>query len=439
MNDKSVIRSRNYLNQLKSSFIFKGMAILASFLVIPIMINYLGAEKYGVWSTLLSILSWIVMFDLGIANGLRNKLSEMFAVNEYIKAREYISTTYCAVSFIAIIIYLTFINLSGLVDWSIVFNTSIVQRKTLEVTINICLFFVLVNFILAVVNQVFNALQRTNLVVINQFMSNVLSLFFIFILSQYTASNIQYIAIAYGLSLFIANGIISFWFYKRNVIYKPAIKLVKKERLYQTLSLGSKFFIIQIAVIILFTTDRIVITQLLGPEFVTPYDVVFKLFSIVTIVHGIILAPLWNSYSDAFHRNDYSWMRYMMKKQLLVLSIIVICTFILILIAPKIIQFWIGDIKYLNLNMIFALAAFTLLQVWNNVFAVFLNGISETRVQVKTAILAAIINIPLSIFFVKYLNMGVEGIVLGTILSLSVFSVFGPYESYKKLYKGSHA
>ena len=69
-------------------------------------------------------------------------------------------------------------------------------------------------------------------------------------------------------------------------------------------SLGFQFFIIQIAVIVIFTTDKILITQLFGPEYVASYDVVFKLFSIITIAHGILMAPLWSAYSDAYHRND---------------------------------------------------------------------------------------------------------------------------------------
>ncbi len=438
MSEKSSFRSRNYFKQLKSSFIFKVLAILASFLVIPVMIQYLGHEKYGVWSTLLSILSWIVMFDIGIGNGLRNKLSESIAKNEYIKAREYISTTYAAIACVAILVGFIFAIISEWINWSRVFNTETVSREMLAVIVNVSMFFVLINFVFATVNQILNALQKTNITVFNQFLANLFSLFFVFVLSKNTDGKLEYIAIVFGLSILFSNMLVSFWFYRRNVIYRPAIHLIKKERLFETLSLGSQFFIIQIAVIVLFTTDRLIISQLLGPEYVTPYDVVFKLFSVVTIFHGIIVAPLWNSYSDAYHRNDYTWMQGMMKRQMKILGFILLATMLLMLLIPSIIQIWIGDINNLSLNMIVSLCFFTLFQAWNNIFAMFLNGINETRLQVRTAIIAAIINIPLSILFVKCFGMGVDGIVLGSIVALGIFSVFGPYESYKKLYKVSH-
>jgi len=69
-------RTKNYFLQVRNSFIYKFLAIVLSYLSIPLMIKYLGNVQYGIWSTLLSIMSWISLFDIGIGNGLRNKVSE---------------------------------------------------------------------------------------------------------------------------------------------------------------------------------------------------------------------------------------------------------------------------------------------------------------------------------------------------------------------------
>jgi O-antigen/teichoic acid export membrane protein len=428
-------RSRQYLKQLKGVGIFKVLAMAASFLIMPIMIKYLGVTEYGVWSTILSILSWVVMFDLGIGNGLRNRVSESIAKNKMENVKIYISTGYIAITAFAICFCLIFFIASEYIPWGRVFNTVSVDSDELKFTVDISMFFILVNFVFSIINQIFNAVQKTELVIMNQFYANLLALLLTFALYRYAESSIGYLAIVYGLSIFISNLIFTIWFYHSNPQFSPDIRKFSKSKIVDILGLGSQFFIIQIAVVVLFTTDRLIITQLLGPEYIAAYDVVFKLFSAITILHGIIISPLWNSYSDAYHREDYEWMSRMVKKQCVIflgLSLLIIVVYVL---SDLIIKYWVGQIPYLSNELIVALAFFSLVMIWNNVFSVFLNGINETRLQVKTAIVAALINIPLSMFFVKYFNMGVEGIVLGSVISLLIFSVFGPFEVYNILYR----
>ena len=75
-------RTRNYLHQIKGAFACRAVSMLASFLSLPLMISYLGQEQFGVWSTLITVMSWIVFFDLGIGNGLRNKVTQSLEKNE---------------------------------------------------------------------------------------------------------------------------------------------------------------------------------------------------------------------------------------------------------------------------------------------------------------------------------------------------------------------
>ncbi|MBW3697569.1 polysaccharide biosynthesis protein [Vibrio sp. T187] len=435
MNSQSSLRTNRYLLQIKGSFLFKTSALVLSFLVIPLMISYLGNEVYGIWSTLLSVLAWLVMFDIGIGNGLRNKLSESISNGDYLEAREYISTTYAAITIITLVIFCLFYIFTRYADWSVIFNTNLVDNKTLELAVSISVFFVLLNFILSTINQVLNATQQTNIVVLGQLIANLVLLPLIVILARYTKGDIVYLSITYGVSLFLSNMFLTIWFYKNNVIYRPSLKLIKKTRLSNTMQLGGKFFVIQIAVLVLFTTDRLIITQLLGPEQVVAYDVAFRLFSIVTVFYSLVSAPLWNSYSDAYNKQDYTWIRSMLKKQLNLFLLIVLGSSILALFMPLIIYFWIGATLVVSGKIIFLLLIFTLLQVWNNIFAMILNGLSETSLQIKTSIIAALVNIPISYILVQYVGMGVDGIILGSVISVGLFSLFGPYECYRVLYR----
>lgn len=426
-------RSKNYFKQVKGSFVFKSLAILSSFLLIPIMIKYLGNEQYGIWSTLLSIVSWIVLFDLGIGNGLRNKISESLAKDNILDAQKYISTSYVLIGVISIFLLLIFLFISDLVPWQIVFNTTILSTNELTNIVNITAGFIFINFWLSLINQVLNGLHKSSVTVFNQFLSNSLSLVFVYILSKNTDSSIFYLALVYGVSLLFSSISITIWFYSKNKNLRPKIDLYNKKFVKSITTLGFQFFIVQIAVVVLFTTDKIIITQLFGPEYVTQYDVVFKLFSIITIVHGLLMAPLWSAYTDAYNRNDYTWIKNSLQKQLKIFIGFIFAVLILIILSPTIISLWIGKDFEIDYMLIGIIGFFVLISIWNNIFAFFVNGIGEMKVQMYTSIIAFIINIPLSIFIVKYFHTGVYGIVIGTILSLSLFAFFGARQTYRIL------
>ena len=82
-----------------------------------------------------------------------------------------------------------------------------------------------------------------------------------------------------------------------------------------------------------------------------------------------------------------------------------------------------------RVNWIFA--GYTIISIWNNIYAFFLNGINKIKVQIITSIIASVINIPMAIFFIKYLHMGSEGIVLAMTISLMIFSFAGPFQSWQ--------
>jgi hypothetical protein len=125
-------RTKNYFLQVRNSFIYKFLAIVLSYLSIPLMIKYLGNVQYGIWSTLLSIMSWISLFDIGIGNGLRNKLSESLAKGEIKEAQLYISTAYTIIGAISLILILFFMFVNNFIPWNIVFNTSVLPESELK-------------------------------------------------------------------------------------------------------------------------------------------------------------------------------------------------------------------------------------------------------------------------------------------------------------------
>ncbi len=425
--DVSRERTRNYFQQIKGSVVYKALAMLASFLAIPMMIQYLGEEQFGVWSTLLTVMSWIVFFDLGVGNGLRNKVAEALAKNDKIEAAQYISSGYSLIGLIALVLCALLTYASFFVPWQAVFNTQAITEATLRLTVQVAVFFVVLNFWIGLICAILGAVQKTSITALGQLISNFVALLFVFLLTKISSASIIHLAWAYGASLIIANLGLSLWFFYVQPELRPNLSLDKRH-VNPLLGLGVQFFAIQIAVLIIFTTNKILITQLIGPAYVTQYDVIFKLFGMITFAHALISTPLWSAYTDAYHRNDMLWVKRMIRKQSMIFICVVVATFTMALLAKPIISIWIGREMTVSQPLVISIGLLVIISTWNNIFATFVNGIGQIKLQLYTAMIAMFINIPLAIFFVKWFDLGSVGIVLATVVSLLLAAVALPIQ-----------
>ncbi|WP_168232836.1 oligosaccharide flippase family protein [Pseudomonas veronii] len=428
----AVDRTHNYLRQIKGSVLYKGVSVVASFLTIPIMISYLGIAQFGVWSTLLTIMSWVVFFDLGVGNGLRNKVAESLAKDLPGEARNYISSAYSLIAFIALALWLLFAILSYVVSWQSIFNTSLIAEKELRSAVQIAITFMLVNFWVGLITALLGAVQKSALVSLGQLFTNVFALIVVYLLSVSGEGSIIKLSWVYGSALLGGNVFLSVLFYRRYKYLMPVFRLCR-DHVTPLLSVGVQFFIIQLAVLVVFTTDKILITQLFGPEHVAEYEVVFKLFSIITFVHALVSSPLWSAYTDAYHRKDTLWIVRMLRMQLKLYCGVVAGLLVLACLAPFIISIWIGRDFSVSFSLVALVALFVAVTTWNSIFAVMLNGAGAVRVQLYTAVAAMIANIPLALLLVKFFGMGVGGVVLAATLSLIFSAVLLPLQVFRLL------
>ena len=137
----------------------------------------------------------------------------------------------------------------------------------------------------------------------------------------------------------------SFWLYNKD--YKdfvPSFKYVKFNYAIDLMSLGFKFFIIQISVILLYQTSNMIIVQLFGPSEVTSYNIAFKYFSIVTMIFTIVLTPFWSAITEAYAKNDLTWIKKSIKQLQFFWIFIILLTSLMLLFSEPIYRLWIGNI-----------------------------------------------------------------------------------------------
>jgi len=390
------------------------------------MVNYLGNEKYGIWATLLSMVSWMLFFDFGLANGTRNKVAEAFAQNDSKLARIYISTSYISIAVISFSMFFGISLMSVWINWQKIFNTSILTSSELRLIVLIVSFCILMNFILSIINQLFHSIQKSSFVVFGQFLTNLLSFIFIYILSKFSSGKMDYLALFYGFPIILSSLILNFAYFKNNLNLIPGINYFYMTKAKDLLGLGAKFFIIQLAVLVVFTSDKIIITQVLGPEHVTPYDITFKLFYFIIIVHGLINEPLWSAYTEAYIKKDLKWIKKTCIRMILLLLPVLTGILILIFTSKYIIKLWVGSHIIISDLLIHCIGSFTIVSIWNNTWGNILSGIGKIRLGAFCSIITGVINIPISIYFAY--KFGTPGVILGTICSISISAILSPIQ-----------
>lgn len=421
------------VSNMTISGICKPVSMIISYIYVPIALNYLGIEKYGIWSTILTVLSWISYFDIGIGNGLRNRLTESINKQDH-ESQKLISSAYAFISIIIIIVIIVFTGIAFFLDWEKIFGICQINENLSWIVILSSLF-VAVNFILSICKNVLYALQKAAYVSIMELMIQLINLGGILIASQFTKGNLFIMTFLYGSSMIIVNAVTNVIVYSRNKKLCPKFRYIDIHSGRQITNLGLQFFIIQISALILFTTDNLIISHLYGAANVTPYATANKLFNVIIGIYSALLAPIWSAVTQAKVKQQYIEIRKLLKKLQLLMIPFLVCTVVLMVIFRPVMALWLGQKLYYSTPLIFFAGMYCLLSNWCNTYANVANGLELMKTSMTTAAIQAIINIPLSLILAEGFEMKSAGVLAGTVLSMGIAAVILPIAVYRTINK----
>ena len=264
------------------------------------------------------------------------------------------------------------------------------------------------------------------------FFTSLLSLLSIWLITKTSGSSLLLFGIIFSVIpvfiLLIANYTA---FNNKYKAYKPTYSLWKKEYLKDIFGLGFKFFIIQMSGIVLFSTDNIIISQIYSPEEVVPYSIAYKYFGISNMIISIVFAPYWSAITEAYIKKDFKWIKKSMNNLIKLSIVAIVLLGVMILIAPFVYQFWIGDSVSIPFRLSFFMSVFFMVTISYAPFTYFVNGTGKVRIQLYALLLTAIINIPLSYFLSVNLDLGVSGVIVATIICLIPHTILTPIQYFK--------
>lgn len=425
-------RSVKVKRHIVFSFLLKIASILITFLLVPLTLHYLGTAQYGIWITLSSILGWIGFFDIGLGNGLRNKFAEAMARSDYSLARTYVSTTYGGMTAIFGVIMLLFFLVNPFLNWAKILNTPPEMQREVTVLATVVVVFFIIRFVTGLISVILTADQRPALSGLLTFLGNFVALAGVYIITRITEGSLVYVGIALSSAPVVVYVLASIWYFRRDYNFcRPSLKFFHSQYLKELMSLGVQFFIINIAVLVIFTTSNLIITQLFSPAEVTPYNIAYRYFSMITMGFEIILVPLWTAFTDAYVKKDIPWIKNTIRNLLFVWGGMIILSIAMLAFSGIFYRFWVGPDVTIPFSMSALLAGYVILATWCNLWAYFINGTGKIRISLYIAVFQAIANIPLAIFLARNAHLGPQGVVLATMIVMLAGAILSPIQSFK--------
>lgn len=405
-----------------SSVAAKSIQILTSLISIPITINYLGIERYGLWMTITSVISVLSFSDLGIGNGLLNMIAESDGKDDRDSAAKAVSSSFMLLTALAFILTIIFSISYPYISWAKLFNISN-QNTILEAGPAMAVFVAcfLINLPLGIVQRVQMGYQEGYVSNIWLCAGNLISLAGILIVVHYKMGLPWLIFAMSGATILVTfiNGIVLFS--KRYPWLRPRISNFSITIMKRVLKIGLLFFFLQLAVSLGYSSDNIVLAQILGLNAVSQYAVPMRMFQIVPLLLGFVFAPLWPAYGEAIARGDIGWVTLTLKRSIcLGLLVNIPFAMILVVFGSKILELWIGHQVSTPFPLMLGLGIWMALNSIGGPISSFFNGASIIKFQVICALTMGIMNLIISIFLVK--AIGISGVVYGSIISQIIFN-----------------
>lgn len=413
------IRSINIFRHIRLGMLFKLGSVVANFMMVPLAITYLGVEDYGIWLTISSILTWFVLFDIGMGNGLRNNFAKALAMGEDLRAQAFVSTAYFTVAIMGILLVLTMWLLNFVVDWTVVFNTQEEKAEALSRLMPILFGFLGLQLVVKLIVSIYLADQQYSVQNKVEFFGQVCALASIWLLLQADDRSLVLFGSIYMalpvIIMMILNLIAFNGEFKK---YRPKLSLYKKKYIQEITILGFRFFIIQIAALVMFSTDNLIISQIFGPNEVVPYNIAFKYFSVITIAYGILLAPFWSAFTEAYTNKDMLWIKKSMSTIQKIWLLVPLGLLIMILASEWFYRLWIAESVIIELGLTLSMALYAAVITYNLLYITFINGVGKIQLQLIVSVIVMILNIPISVYLAEYIGIGSSGVILGTVICI---------------------
>lgn len=431
-----ITNNKSLTKNISGVVLLKGISMLLTFIMTPMYLEYFEDQSVlGLWYTLQSILLWILTFDLGVGNGVRNRLAEAIAKGDERKEKEIISSGYIVFGIMTVIVIIALALILPIVNWQKTLNTGI-HADVLSKVLLITLIGIVLQFFFKIVTSILMALRKNILANSLTVITNILIL--LYLLAPINAGDekkLELLAGVYTIATILP--LLATTIY----IFACPLKHIHPSLVYwnssigrEVLQVGGAFFVIQLGLLVVNSTNQFLINYLFGGTAVVEYTLYYRLYSTAAMVFTLFTQPVWSEISIRYAQNDMLWVRKIYHFMLIVAVAISTGCFVVTGGLQLVFRIWLGEGIQANRWIGLVYAIWSMVEVVTYAGTCIANGMTKLKCQMYFTIGAAGAKIPLTLFCATVLPNWIS-VIVAHILVLVPLMVAQNIVLYRQLKK----
>ncbi len=424
--DQSTVRMRRAHLTSASSILAQGIAFGVGLVSVPLTVSYLGQERYGIWITLSSFLTWLTLADLGLGgNGLINTLADANGRDDRQLGREMVATAFWSLAGIGGVLAVGCALALSFVPLDTLFRPSAhVVMSELRWAVVLAFGSWLLVLPLNTVTAIFHGYQEGYLSNTWAVVGSLASLLALVGVTRLHGGLVELVVALCGVRLVVAvaGGIYLFAWHRPWLI--PAPTAITRRALSRLFSLGIRYQVAQVAGIAMFHSQPFIITQALGPTQVGIFAVAYRLMTFPLQLIQIFTFPLMPAYGEARARQDWAWIRATLRRSLTVSAVGISCMALaMVIFARPIVRLWVGPGMEPDQSLVLALGLYVFVAGLVTPVSVMLYGLERIGPQAMFASVNALVTVVLGLWLTRH--WGLAGMASAMAIALALVNPLG--------------
>jgi O-antigen/teichoic acid export membrane protein len=422
---EGLARYRRIVLSSGASVAARGASIVTTLLSVPLVLNYLGEERYGLFVTVQSIVTLTYILDLGMGNVVINAVTRA-AASEDARAqlRRVIASTFFTQAFAVGAVLAMFLCALPWLDVASFYGVKdeATRDEAFYATIVFCVL-MSVSLPVMLVTRIQTGHQESYWVAVGNSAANVIALCGQFACVRLQGSLVALVAVTTFAPIFVQ--LVTWtWIGSKRPWLLPVPSQFDRSQVRTILRDSAGFLVMQLATLFAFTADNFVLTRMLSPTAVTEYAVPNRLFSAITVFVNIAINPFWPAFGDAQARGDFAWVRAALTRGFAVaLALAGGAAFIVWAMFERIAALWLHTGFVANASVVAALAIWTAIGSPLQIFNVYLASVGSMAKPAALAVAMSAIALTLKILLVR--EIGVAGVIWATIIACVCVNIPG--------------